>query len=401
MELRVSAAVALAAALAAVACGRDSQGDPARIALMRACRWLETQQRADGAYGSAHYAVLRSGQAMTPFVLDALFRAREAGVPVDGARIGPALDFVRRSIAEDGSIGYADPDLLEYPVYATAGAILALARAGHAEDAPRIARMAAWLAARQCREENGFPPEHPAHGGIAFGSLGLAPGDAGFLDLSHVRRALQALRAAGALDDATRARALRFLGLVQRTPAEAARHPFVPPGGGDPSRRPFDGGFWNSPVVPGANKGGVEPSEGERPSYFRSYATATCDGVLALLAAGVPRDDPRVRAAARWLEQHPRVDEPEGIDDVEGGPLRASLVHYHLAARAEAAAALGLAGAWRDALVRALVAAQREDGSFAGPSPALMKEDDPLLATALAVVALARVVGASGVGGGF
>ena len=57
----------------------------------------------------------------------------------------------------------------------------------------------------------------------------------------------------------------------------------------------FDGGFYFSPIVLGANKGRIERSAGDEPSraFFRSYATATCDGVLALLAAGVDPKDQR------------------------------------------------------------------------------------------------------------
>jgi hypothetical protein len=62
--------------------------------------------------------------------------------------------------------------------------------------------------------------------------------------------------------------------------------------------------------------------------------------------------------------------------------------YYHLAVRAEVETALGRAGRLRTAIVRELAARQRSDGSFANEANHLMKEDDPLLATALAVVAL-------------
>ena len=51
----------------------------------------------------------------------------------------------------------------------------------------------------------------------------------------------------------------------------------------------FDGGFYFSPIVLRANKGRLD-TNGEIP-FWQSYATATCEGLLALTAAGVARED--------------------------------------------------------------------------------------------------------------
>src|SRR5262249_59699277 len=121
-----------------------------------------------------------------------------------------------------------------------------------------------------------------------------APRRPGHVDLAHTRRALEALRDAGRLDAATRARAERFLAVLQKLPG---------PGRG------FDGGFYFSSVVLAANKGRVE--RGPQGESWRSYATATADGALALLAAGVSPSDERVLAAGRWLREHPLLERPE------------------------------------------------------------------------------------------
>ena len=151
-------------------------------------------------------------------------------------------------------------------------------------------------------------------------------------------------------------------------------------------RVPFDGGFYFSPVVLAANKGREATYEGQ--PYYCSYATATCEGVLALMAAGVNRDDERVLAAAKWLREHPRLDYPEGVPLNQPEPWGESIVYYHFAARARAYAALNWPGAWRQELGRLLAARQDADGSYRNKVSHLMKEDDPLLATALAVSAL-------------
>ncbi|MBL8695080.1 MAG: terpene cyclase/mutase family protein [Planctomycetes bacterium] len=394
------------AALACLAVALASQPRataPAPSPLEGAVHWLLRRQQPDGSWRSERYAVLRSGQAMTPFTLRSLLDARElGGIEIPNDLVERALGWIRRSVASDGSVGYADGDLLEYPLYSTALALEALCRAGGREDRERIERMARWLCSQQCTATNGFPKPHPAHGAFPFGSKGLRRGDSGFVDLSHTRRALQALGAAqawfardargGSAPSPARpdlTAALHHLAVLQKLPEHAGTptgHETTIPN----AQTPYDGGFYNSTVVPGANKGGLLDSPEGETQYFASYATATADGVLALVAAGVPREDRRVRDAASWLESHPRLDRPAGIPEAGPDHLGDSLRIYHLAARAEALNAVGASGPWRDAIAEQLAAWQQIDGSFRGVEPALMKEDDPLLATALAASALAR-----------
>lgn len=320
----------------------------------RAAEWLWSRQRADGSWGSGHYAVLRSGQALTPFVLGVLLDHGEREGPHRRA-IDRALAFVRSSIGEGGAVGYADPDVLEYPVYATSAAILVLVRAGDGADAGRIRSMAGWLARQQCGEARGFDRAAPAYGAFGFGARGLRPGDPGHVDLTHTRLALQALAAAGRLDDALRARAAVLLSRLQRE----------------------DGGFFFSPVVASANKAGRDAG-----GRFRAYATATADGLLALRALGAAADDPRVAAARGWLARHAAADHIGGIGPEPPEPWHEALRFYHAMVLA------AVLPAARPALRRMLVARQHGDGSFRCPVVTAMKEDDPVLATALALAAL-------------
>ena len=54
--------------------------DPAR-ALIRACRYLWSQQAEDGGWHSRTYGLLRSGQSLTPFVLNALLQVSQHAPP--------------------------------------------------------------------------------------------------------------------------------------------------------------------------------------------------------------------------------------------------------------------------------------------------------------------------------
>jgi hypothetical protein len=69
-------------------------------------------------------------------------------------------------------------------------------------------------------------------------------------------------------------------------------------------------------------------------------------------------------------------------------PTRARL--WLIAVRAEASAAASLAGEWRTAIAAEVERRQRQDGSFRNDGNHLMKEDDPILATALALNALSH-----------
>jgi prenyltransferase beta subunit len=317
----------------------------------RAADWLWSRQQPDGSFRSEQYAVLRSGQAMTPFVLHALFGS---GV-VPEQKLERALAWVRNSIGDDGAIGYADPELLEYPVYATSVAVLVLVRAGNADDAVRIGKMVDWLVQQQCGEARGFVPASPAYGAFGFGARGLGPGDPGHVDLAHTRFALQALAAAGRLDEVVRKRAFVLLGKMQRA----------------------SGGFCFSPVVAAANKAGRD-ADGQ----FAAYATATADAVLALQALGVGEQDPRLVAARAWLSRYASGTRIGGIDENPNEPWHDALRYYHAMVLAEAHPPA------RPSVRAMLAQRQAQDGSFRSEMVSAMKEDDPLLATALALRAL-------------
>jgi hypothetical protein len=378
-----------ATAASAGACRRCWPGDDGAAArrprqlLVRAANWLWSQQSEDGGWHSGTYGLLKSGQALTPFLLAALLDA-----PQDRS-IRPtraAVEFIVRHRNTDGALGLHDPDVLEYPNYATADALRCLTRVIHPRQRDVTAKMAVYLNGQQYREETGYEVSHPAFGGWGFG--GQRPsGQPGHMDLAHTRRVLQALRASGLPSPEVLRRAESFLRVVQKHPDAVPQQPSLTPfEQTEPLPVPYDGGFYFSPVVLQANKG-REAMDGKRP-YFRSYATATCDGLLALLAAGVPRDDERVTAAARWLREHPRLDYPEGIPRDYPEPWGGAVWFYHLAVRAEAYSALDWPGDWRSDIASLLVKEQRDDGSFANARSPLMKEDDPLLCTGLAVMAL-------------
>jgi len=318
-------------------------------ALRRGCQYLWSQQAEDGGWHSRSYGLLKSGQSLTGFVLDALLQVPEqTGQPPAGGK-ERAIAFLQRNTNSEGAVGKMDPLLYDYPNYATALAALALHRAGQSAD-PQIA----WLRTQQFSEDLGWKRGDAPYGAWGMGGDPRIAPNPGHVDLSMTRHVLQALAAAGvpAGDPAfTRARVF----------VERCQNP--------------DGGFFFSTVVLDANKAG---QDGDR---YRSYGTATADGILALLAMGTPPDRDPVKAARRWLAAHDRPDGAPGFTGPAYQRWTAGLRFYYAAASVQAFAGPS------QMLAASLEAAQRSDGSWRNAEN-LVKEDDPLIATGFAVRAL-------------
>ena len=380
---------------------RDAAGakhsENARQTLARTAIYLWGKQSPDGSWRSETYGLLKYGQSFTPFVLFALSEIPSGvATPPDGA-IERAMNFLRRMGNEEGFHGRTDPDVLDYPNYATAYALRCFLRYGKKDDKKRIEKMTEYLLGQQFSEVTGFNPDSPVYGGWGFG-INHRPTLSSFVDLSHTRRVLAALAATNKVDAKTKGRAKCFLSLLQKNPKEK-RSPlihttkpiasgFIPP--------PYDGGFFSSPSVSYANKGRIAKDPVTGRPYYRSYATPTCDGILALLALGVPKTDDRVLDAIRWLERHSGWDLPQGIPPEHSEPWAESMIYYHCAARAEVFNKLAIAGDWSRELHAFLSERQSDNGSFVNPQGRLMKEDDPILCSTLALIALSNAVKESG-----
>src|SRR5262245_40216782 len=77
--------------------------------LARAAAYLWRQQAPDGGWHSRTYGLLRSGQSLTPFVLDALLQVPQDVYPVPAAKVERALAFIRSHARATGALGLADP----------------------------------------------------------------------------------------------------------------------------------------------------------------------------------------------------------------------------------------------------------------------------------------------------
>ena len=328
--------------LLGTACARERES-----ALSRGVRYLWERQARDGGWHSGKYGLLRSGQSLTPFVLDALPRAAH-----DSKNVARALAFIKRNTNAEGAVGLMDPMIPDYPNYSTALAVTTLLRAGERDS---IKPMVAYLRGQQFTEQNGWPREHRVYGAWGMGGERRTPPDIGHVDLSMTRHVLQALAGAGVpRTDPAFSKASVYLGRLQNA----------------------DGGFIFSTVEPDTNKAGQE-GDG-----FRSYGTTTADGILSLLAMGIPVTDERVQRARRWLLAHHRKSGASGFQGEAYRRWTSGLRYYYAGASSEAFRLL------RDRVDYDLPDLQQADGSWSNPEN-LVKEDDPLIATGFAVRMLA------------
>lgn len=352
--------------------------------LSDACDYLWQAQADDGGWHSNHHGFLKGGQAWTPFVLYALLQVPDSIYEPKPEQVDAAFQFIASRLVGDSVLGIHDPDILEYPNYATAYAVRVMQAHRPSQYEKQIAAMCNYLAAQQFDQYRQIQPENAAFGGWGFGETMLPAGDVGHLDLSHTRRVLQALATQEDRYAFERAKSQTFLAMCQKWPSDLRPQPGMQKPGVE---HIFDGGFYYSPIIGDANKGKRVVPQADGEWYYQSYATATCDGALALLSAGVAQDDPRVQAAATWLRTNAELAFPEGIPHEDVNQWHQVMKFYHLSVRAEAMAALEMEGSWRQEIQKILQGSQAANGSFANPHGKLNKEDDPLMCTALAIIA--------------
>jgi hypothetical protein len=329
-------------------------------AVRKAAAWLWAQQESDGGWHSHTYGLLRSGQSLTPFVLDALLQVPpDIYAPSSGA-VDRAGAFIFTHMNATGALGASDPDIPDYPNYATALAVSALCRAHRTGWREQTAPMVAYLRSQQFTEQNDWHPNDPVYGAWGMGGERRHPPGTGHVDLSMTRYVLDALRAAGASD---------------ADPAFTAARIFVE------RCQNRDGGFFFSTTEFDTNKAGHDGTN------FRSYGSTTADGILALLAIGRPPTDDRIAAAQRWLASHHRDMAVPGFTGEAYQRWPQGLAFYYSASSTRAFQTLHHdAGA---GVEQALHRTQRGDGSWSNPEN-LVKEDDPLIATPFAICALLK-----------
>lgn len=346
-----------------------SRKERTQQAVERGARWLCKNQSEDGAWRSDVYATFKDGPALTPLALLAL-RDLPVTESIELART-KGIAYLTELIRSKGNVGGERG--LGYPVYTAALTVQVM------ESGPARMLWTSYLRQRQLTEDLGWQPEDREYGGWGYSSIlprkGAATGVVPQLiesNLSATVHALDAIQTVGKAEDEPLLRKARMF--VERCQNF----------GDDPKFD--DGGFYFIYADPVRNKAGVAGKDAQGRERFTSYGSATADGLRALLACGTPADHARVSAARRWLEKNFHADAHPGAYSRDRSQNQPAVYYYYCYSLARSLQVLGKANR-ADALADALLKKQRDDGSWINSATAV-REDDPIVATSLALAAL-------------
>lgn len=320
--------------------------------------FLESNQAEDGSYSS------HAGTGVTSLATAALLR--HGRTPQDPS-IAKSLAFLERHVHNDGGI-YQEGSL--HRNYETCLAVFCFSEANRAGKYDELLKNAeAFLKKLQWDAEEGHDRSSTSYGGAGYGNHSRP-------DLSNTSFMIDAFQSLGKdKDDPAMQRALVFVSRCQNLETEhndtkyAAKNP--------------DGGFYYTIAAGGSSQAGETPEGG-----LRSYGSMTYAGLKSMIYAGVGPEDPRVKAALKWIAKNYTLKENPNM----GG---SGLYYYfHTFAKAMDAAGKheivdseGVAHNWRKELIAELAARQLDDGSWINENQRWL-EGDPNLVTGYVLLAL-------------
>lgn len=357
-----------------VACAQaESKGDPTTASLKRALEYLFAKQAPDGGWHSETYGSMRQGAATTALVLYAISHVPEKKLKVRRDQLQKGFDFLKRGIELKGFV--CNPDgTPDFPTYASAMALTAARRLKLHMSSDVENQLVEFLLVAQVGERREFAPENPHYGG--WDLMGLEPvrGQTSGTNVSLGRFVLEALA------DSEHPKAKEAIARARRWAHSCQDYP------------DGDGGFHFTPDFKfQSNKAGLAK---DSETQVRSYGSTTCDGICCLMSTGVKCKDPRVAAAINWLVKRPIVKVVPGFKHFKqstGWEKGLRFYYYSGIVKVLPYFPAKAAKTVRSALAELLVRQQRNDGSWVNES-ARMREDDPLISTSLAVIALAELL---------
>jgi squalene-hopene/tetraprenyl-beta-curcumene cyclase len=326
----------------------------------QAIEFFRTKAQApDGSYSGA------AGPGITALVATAILKH---GRSADEPFIAKSLKYLETFIEADGGLNKAGS---KYRNYETCLAILAFKEANKGGRYDALLKKAdAFVKTEQWDEGEGKDKSDPNFGGAGYGSKSRP-------DLSNTSFLIEALKATGNSSDSEAIkRALVFISRCQNLESDKNTTPFA-------AKNP-DGGFYYTPAAGGESFAGKTAEGG-----LRSYGSMTYAGLKSMIYAGVGPDDPRVKAAVKWIQMNYDVRSNPGMG--EAG------LYYYLHMFAKALDAVGQAQIvddkgvkhdWKAEVRTELAKAQRDDGAWVNKTSRWM-EGDANLVTAYALLALA------------
>jgi squalene-hopene/tetraprenyl-beta-curcumene cyclase len=235
-----------------------------------------------------------------------------------------------------------------------------------------------------------------------YGSIGYGGSQRG--DLSNLHFSLQALRETGlpANDEAFQ-KAIVFLQRTQNLKSVNDFSGKVPnPDQDGEILDATSGDDGGAAYYPGNSAAGyIVTPDGK--SIPRSYGSMTYALLKSYTLAGIPGDDPRVKAAVGWIQNNWTVAENPGADPALGEKVKYQGLYYYYMVLAQALAAAGVdtvnvpgeggkatAIDWRKALREKLESLQQKDGTWRNDKNDRWWEGMSFLCTCYALTALSH-----------
>ncbi|HLA85029.1 MAG TPA: prenyltransferase/squalene oxidase repeat-containing protein [Thermoguttaceae bacterium] len=355
--LCLSAATALAAPPQAKRIGPDPAAFAKTVAL-GTDYLIQHGQAEDGSFSSF------AGCGITALATTALLRN---GHSADDPAVAKALAYLEEYAQESGGIHMPGGRI---PTYETCIALVCFKEANREDRYKKIIEEAEkFLRRGQWDETRGKDKTDVYFGGVGYGGKSRP-------DLSNTAFLMEALKSCGACaDDPAVQKAIVFVSRCQNLETEHNTTPFA--------AKVNDGGFYYTPVL-SRQEVDRQTSDGG----LRSYGSMTYSGFKSMVYAGLAKDDPRVKAALKWIRANYDVKSNPGMGDA------GLYYYYHTFAKAMDALgedlvedARGVKHDWRRELAEELARRQQENGSWVNTNNRWM-ESDPNLATAFALLSL-------------
>jgi squalene-hopene/tetraprenyl-beta-curcumene cyclase len=315
------------------------------------------------------------GPAVTSMVVKGLI---ESGRKVDDPVVAKALKFIETFRKEDG--GYYADAVPSYNTAITLSLFAVLPVTPELKDriagAQKFLKSTQMLEGSKDRDGKEITKDHPWYGGAGYAGKGAKSPD-----MSNTSYFLDALIDSGVSKDDPAVKAALIYVSRNQASSETNDQPWA--------KGRSDGGFIYSTSTPG-RESMFPPTERDGQQVLTEYGSMTYAGLKSFIYAGLTKDDPRVKAALKWVSGHWTLEENPGTGKATG-----LFYYYHTFAKAlrvygedKIADSKGVMHDWRADLLEAVKKRQKDDGSFVNAAEARWLEGNPELATAYIVLAL-------------
>lgn len=309
--------------------------------------------------------------------------------------IDAGIEWLLTQQNEDGTFGQ------QVTNYTTCVVVGALSRWDDPKKAPVLKKAQKAILMFQNTEAGGYSPSDRDYGSIGYGNSQRG-------DLSNLHFSLGALRESGLPEDhEALKKAIVFLARTQNLKSSndfAGRVPHPKKEGETLEVKSGDDG--GATYYPGNSNAGYTINP-DGTAVARSYGSMTYALLKSYTLAGLKGDDPRVKAAVKWIQDNWTLAINPGSDPALGEKTKYAGLFYYYMVLGQALDAAGIDTVkvpqattgvrpatkdvdWRKALRAHLAKIQQPDGTWVNGKNGRWMENLPLLCTCYAMAALER-----------